>query len=309
MLHASTQKLIIKLCELTALGDIQWREGRNGAVMLETEGYIVEAEGQPAKVRVLNADGAELEHADTDQLAAAWPDGEGSFAEHVATMVLQAHRLARGTDHAISRILSSLSAPQVAVPAPEAGARPLSENGGPESEAAMAAAVADMAIRIHRTPLQPANDAPMAPVIAPVIDPTPMEPEATAVSFETPESPAAIETPVTPDLPPRTAPPAEPIHFKRSGEMFGRTRSFVIAGRTHHRPSTEARPISSLGKITASGLVMPNTLFGSREQAEVSAIEEPITTTAPPVVVEETAPSAPRPIPTPASPDAYKPWV
>lgn len=266
MLHASTQKLIIKLCELTALGDIQWREGRNGAVMLETEGYVVEVEGQPTKVRVLNSDGAELEHADAAQLAAAWPDGEGSFADHVATMALQAHRLARGTDQAIARILSSLSAPPAAKPArtPEPEIRqddlPPVESGA-ESEATMAAAVGDMAIRLNRTPLESASDTP----------------------------PAAD-------------------HFKRSTEMFGRTRSFAVAGRTHHRPSPEARPVSSLGKITASGLVMPNTLFGSRTQTEIHAAEESADQTPAPAP-EEATPGAPRPSPTPASPDAYKPWL
>ncbi|MDP3736628.1 MAG: hypothetical protein Q8R02_04515 [Hyphomonadaceae bacterium] len=111
MLHASTQKLIIKLYELTESGDIAWKdvEGRS---RFETEGYRVEIEANPPGVRLLDTDGLELERANEAELsAAAWPNGNGTFATRVADMARRAQRVARGTEHAISRILSSLSAP------------------------------------------------------------------------------------------------------------------------------------------------------------------------------------------------------
>jgi hypothetical protein len=284
MLHASTQKLIIKLCELTALGDIQWREGRDGAVVFETEGYAVEIEGQPAKLRVLNSDGDALEHVDADVLAAApWPSGDGSFADHVSTMATQARRLARGTDHAISRILSSLSAPPAArIEAAEEPA--LSTTGGPESEAAIAAAVADMAVRP---------------------DPSPEE-TPTVAATPAAQPPEHVE-PAEPET------PSPPPHVKRSTETFGRTRSFAVAGRTHHRPSPEARPVSSLGKITASGLVVPGRPgpAGNEPEAETppAAAEPDAPQIQAPAMPEDVQTTAPRPTPTPTPPDAYKPWV
>src|SRR6201999_643830 len=71
MLHTSTQKLIQKLCELTEQGDINWREGENGETLFDTEGYVVELKGAPPGLRVLRADGRELERADPADLAAA----------------------------------------------------------------------------------------------------------------------------------------------------------------------------------------------------------------------------------------------
>ncbi len=154
MLHASTRNLIIKLCDLTERGDIPWREGKSGAVEFETEGYVVEVSGAPPGVRVLNTAGGELEHASSDHLAeVTWPESEDTFADRVTAMAAQAQRTARGTEHAISRILSSLSAPPKAeLIEPEDDPRSL-DDSGVESEAAMAAAVADMALRLKRRPL------------------------------------------------------------------------------------------------------------------------------------------------------------
>ena len=112
MLHASTQKLIIKLCELTAAGHIAWKHGEGQTRRFETEGYIVEVEGQPPTLRLLHSDGRELERADEPELAGqSWPDGDGTFATHISLLAAQADRIARGAELAISRILSSLSAP------------------------------------------------------------------------------------------------------------------------------------------------------------------------------------------------------
>ena len=324
MLHGPTEKLIIKLCELTAQGDVQWREGGNGAAVFETEGYAVEVASHPARLRVLNAEGHELERVDAESLAAApWPDGQGSFADHVSTMAEQAQRLARGTDHAISRILSSLSAPPAAAARPEPlrdpdplpadagdGAQTASIAGGPESDAAMAAAVADMATRFDPAPLEEALNPSMAPT-----DATATAPEAPATPPEPQAGPEAPGNHPTPD-PATDAVEAHVEPMKRSPEMFGRTRSFAIAGRTHHRSSPEARPIASLGKITASGLVMIGTPTAGHQPIEARPIEpqpEQITQIAQialaHVALEEALIAPPRPIPTPTPPDAYKPWI
>lgn len=111
MLHASTQQLIRKLCELTEDGAIAWKEGDDGRSTFETEGYIVEIGGEPPTVRLLRLDGRELEHAGASDLALAWPGGEGTYATHVADMARNASRHARGAETAIAKILSSLSAP------------------------------------------------------------------------------------------------------------------------------------------------------------------------------------------------------
>ena len=112
MLHASTQKLIIKLYELTESGDIAWKDAPGRRSLFETEGYRVEIEAAPPGVHLLDAEGLELEYASETELAAvAWPDGNGTFATRVSDMARRAQRVARGAEHAISRILSSLSAP------------------------------------------------------------------------------------------------------------------------------------------------------------------------------------------------------
>src|SRR5262245_21429845 len=111
MLHTSTQKLIQKLCELTESGDIVWKEAADGGCRFDTVGYQIEVAEEPPLVRLLSPEGRELEKADAADLALAWPGGDGTFATHVADMARRAHRVARGAERAISKILSSLSAP------------------------------------------------------------------------------------------------------------------------------------------------------------------------------------------------------
>ncbi|HVY90951.1 MAG TPA: hypothetical protein VG942_18935 [Hyphomonadaceae bacterium] len=158
MLHASTQQLIRKLCELTDKGQIAWKEGERKCSVFETEGYSIEVEADPPTVRLLRSDGAELERADAADLAeAAWPGGDGSYATQVADMARRAHRVARGAEAAISKILSSLSSPQKTpeldpLPAslefdePAQPKRPAPVTAS-ESAAALAAATADMEAR------------------------------------------------------------------------------------------------------------------------------------------------------------------
>lgn len=112
MLHASTQQLIGKLYELTSAGSLAWTEGPNGSARLETEGYVVEIAAMPPALRLLRADGRELETATADDLAAvAWPSGDGTYATRVTEMAGRARRIAVGAEQAIVTILSSLSAP------------------------------------------------------------------------------------------------------------------------------------------------------------------------------------------------------
>jgi hypothetical protein len=322
MLHVSTQKLIIKLCELTAQGDVQWREGVDGAAVFETEGYAVEVASHPARLRVLNADGNELERVDADSLAAApWPDGEGSFADHVSTMAGQAQRLARGTDHAISRILSSLSAPASETSPPDqlleietVNAATASAAGGQESDAAKTAAVADMATRSDLALIEEAKAAPAAPAPEPapepVAAPAAAPAAATAIASADPGAPPEPEEKAAPSDPEARAAEAPIEPLKRSSETFGRTRSFAIAGRTHHRSTPGARPISSLGKITASGLVMMGMPTATPQLLETRPIEpEPEQISRSPVALVEALIAPPRPVPAPTPPDAYKPWI
>ena len=93
--------------------------------------------------------------------SAPFPGEPGkTYADRVRRMALDARRIARGAEKAISTILSALSSPPVAEPAPAH----FSTAGGPESEAAMAAAVADMALRLKQQPLE---EAPRAVAQAP----------------------------------------------------------------------------------------------------------------------------------------------
>jgi len=113
MLHASTQQLIRKLHELTSADSLAWTEGEQGAVRLETEGYVVEIAAAPPSLRLLRADGRELETAPSDVLAAVtWPSGDGTYATRVTEMASRAQRIALGAEQAIATILSSLSPPQ-----------------------------------------------------------------------------------------------------------------------------------------------------------------------------------------------------
>src|SRR5215475_5377102 len=116
MLHASTQQLIRKICELTESGDIVWKEAPEGRCRFETEGYQIEVAEEPPLVRLLSPEGRELEKAEAADLALAWPGGDGTFATHVGDMARRAHRVARGAEKAISKILSSLSAPPKRAP-------------------------------------------------------------------------------------------------------------------------------------------------------------------------------------------------
>jgi hypothetical protein len=180
MLHSSTQELIRKLCELTEAGAITWKEGEDGSSIFETEGYLVEIAAEPPGVRLLRADGRELERADAADLAAPWHDGDGTFASHVADMSRRAERIARGAESAIAKILSSLSSPPKKPIEPEPESAALAFDATPiiksthsisagESAAAFAAVSADLESQRRR-----AADEPPVSHSAPEPDPAPV---------------------------------------------------------------------------------------------------------------------------------------
>jgi translation initiation factor IF-2 len=173
MLHASTQKLIQKLYELTESGDIAWKESREGRCILDTEGYRVEINEEPPLLRLLGADGRELEKAEAADLSATpWPAGDGTFASRVSDMSRRAQRVARGAEQAISKILSSLSAPPQKESEPEPIPAAIEfepqfvRKAGPvsaaESPASLAALGADLATQRRASPPQLPHAAPAA---------------------------------------------------------------------------------------------------------------------------------------------------
>lgn len=241
MLHASTQKLILKLCDLTERGEAPWREGEGDASWFETEGYRIEVRPEPPAVRVLQAGGREVESADAVQLSsAAYPSEPGkTYADRVRSMALEARRIARGAEKAISTILSALSNPPAAEPEPPH----FSSAGGAESEAAMAAAVADMAMRLKQQPLEEAASPPSpAPLPVDVSDGSSGSAAATLKAAPSP-SPGLGRTAFT-------------------QAMFGAIPSFSTAvprglalQTTASSPSAPA-PAAPLHKVTSSGLVV-----------------------------------------------------
>lgn len=179
MLHPSTQQLIRKLCELTQSGAIEWKEGDNQRSIFETEGYVVEIQADPPGMRLLRADGHELEVASADDLATPWGEGDSTYGTHVADMARRASRIARGAETAIAKILSSLSAPPRKQPEPElepepaalafaaVSPKPSHSVSASESAAAIAAVSADLESQRRRA----AEDPPLShtPREAPVV--------------------------------------------------------------------------------------------------------------------------------------------
>jgi hypothetical protein len=320
MLHVSTQKLIIKLCELTAAGSIAWKENDDRRLLFETEGYLVEIEERPPHLRLLQSDGRELERADEAELAAQpWPDGNGTFATHLADMAARAHRVARGTDLAISRILSSLSAPPRK--APESEPSPAApEFSSTASDAILASVTAEPAPppAPHSMPdpvPQPVEaDTAIERVLAvqpaaePVVKPEPIaetqpepEPEPVILEAETvaivaePDPGAAkiaepTEEPFLEPEPEREPPPAE-RPASRPQSVFGATSSF-----SRKKDPTPA-------KITSTGLA-----FGFTPPAQAARGEPE----QPPVPAPAPKPAPPmerQPEPVATGSDIYKPWI
>jgi hypothetical protein len=331
MLHSSTQKLIQKLCDLTAAGNIAWRDDEHDRVVFETEGYLVEAGANPPNVRLLRTDGQELESASEADLAGAlWPDGNGTYATHVSEMVRQAQRIARGAEQAISKILSSLSAPPLKVaelePFPAAlefdppETRQPSEPEPPPASHSVADAPPDSTI--HPPHAETAIAAvlaaapPMEESISEIaIESAPVEPEAetTVAAAEEelpleeaplPEPAAKIETASvarTPAPEPRIATTAatrlfaaasfEPEQPKQPRSQFGETLSFARPTVQKPAPAPEPAAREPVTKVTSTGLFITGISATTRQTVRGEL---------PPERPERPEP-APQPVPTPVA--------
>lgn len=212
MLHPSTQQLIRKLCELTDTGHIAWKEGERQCSLFESEGYIVEVEAEPPTLRLLRGDGRELERADPADLAAtAWPDGGGTYATHVTDLATKAHRIARGAEAAIARILSSLSAPAKPEAATASAPPPPHAAPPPEPQKAEPAAAPAAAPPPFGAVESFAKEAPAAKP-APAASPPLLIKGFSARSVQTPESSSARMAPPPAKPPEQAASPAPSIY-------------------------------------------------------------------------------------------------
>ena len=329
MLHASTQKLIQKLCDLTQSGDIVWQEGAGDFMVFETEGYRVEAASNPPSVRLLRNDGKELESASAADLQATpWPDSEGNYAARVSEMVRRAQRTARGADHAISRILSSLSAPaqKASDPAPVLTAQsapepPPSPHTIPEPP--VKPPHADTAIEMVLAPKTQVEVGPEVerPAVADAMESAPVEPEQeAAVSAADEELPLEEAPPPRPEpqfrIPVFAAPPIAPGYaLVRNG--FGAMQSFALYPAVKPEPATPAvsKPAPLLldtpvePKVTSTGLFITGISAVSRQSMGGEATSERKAAPPPPAAQAPRVEPKPEPKREPAPvADVYKPW-
>ncbi len=108
MLHASTRKLIDRLSEMTELGKLDWTETEDGTLAYATEGYSVTLTETPNEVIITSKTGKELERASAEELATTQQDDGVAYTSVVAAMTMEASRIARGTEAAISSLLADL---------------------------------------------------------------------------------------------------------------------------------------------------------------------------------------------------------
>ncbi len=281
MLHPSTQKLIQKLCELTEGGDIVWKEGPRQTSIFETEGYRVEVDGEQPAVRLLGADGRELETASAADLATPWPGGDGTYATRVADMARRAHRIARGAEAAISKILSSLSAPPRKAPEPEPVPAaiefdpPVERKAAPvrtsESAAAIAAVTADMEL-LRRQP-----EPPPSPHIIPEPPPAPASQASTALGTILAASEPVIEfAPMDPEPEVQAAEEEMPLDDAPApvAAPFPEPRAEEIPAIADMPPALEPRPFPLMAPVvpahkpsepqrTVAPMAGPRPSFGS----------------------------------------------
>ena len=295
MLHTSTQQLIRKLCELTDSGAINWTEGEDQCSVFETEGYLVEIRAEPASVRLLRADGHELERADADDLTTAWPDGESTYATHVADMARRASRIARGAETAIAKILSSLSAPPKKLPEPEpepaalafaaAADQPPQSVRASESAAAIAAVTADLESQRRKVAEDPpvSHALPEAPVVV-----TPPETE-TAIDRVLAVQPVVKPEPAKEEPPkPEPAPVVETM-----APPPPQPAPAPVAAAPQPAPIVEAKP-QPLPMVTTRAIDLPPPFADSTMQPQLTPqIAAPVAM-APPLPKAE--PAAPAPI-------------
>ncbi|WP_084417942.1 hypothetical protein [Henriciella litoralis] len=109
MLHASTQKLIDRLAEMTAQGKIDWIEKDGADAVYATEGYSVALTGEPPRIVLATEGGKILEDTGAADLNSAPAPEGGSYGDIVARMASEASRVARGTETAINALLAGLA--------------------------------------------------------------------------------------------------------------------------------------------------------------------------------------------------------
>jgi hypothetical protein len=309
MLHSSTQKLIHKLCDFTASGAIAWKEDERGRVVFETEGYLVEVEADPPGVRLLHADGSEA-----DLAATPWPDGNGNYATHVADMARRANRIARGAEQAISKILSSLSAPPQKTAGPEPFAAAL-EFESPEARRQPEPEPPPASHSVAEAPPVEENASEAA------VESAPVEPEAEttveAAEEELPleeaplSEPVAAKTETVALVVERPAPEPQPRQPISPRSLFGGTPSF--ARQTIQKPAPQPEPVA---KVTSTGLFITGFSATTRQtfRGEPSAAR-PEPAPAPVAQAPELRPEPPEPARKPqletvsaSGSDIYKPW-
>lgn len=109
MLHPSTQKLIDRLAEMTALKQIDWAEADDGGVVYSTEGYSVRLFDNPAHVTLATEKGKILEEASAAILKETPHESRGNYSDLIIAVVKEAARIAKGTEAAIDALLAGLS--------------------------------------------------------------------------------------------------------------------------------------------------------------------------------------------------------
>jgi len=126
MLHAATRLLIEKVCDLTENGQAPWRFGPDGqSVTFVTEGYRIEASGQPPRFSIITVNGRRLEDADERALSAVrlssgWP----TLAHRVVDMVARARVRAAAPKAGPAEVPSGIPAPPMPRARPMFGAIP-----------------------------------------------------------------------------------------------------------------------------------------------------------------------------------------
>ncbi|MDZ4760133.1 MAG: hypothetical protein SGJ21_03580 [Alphaproteobacteria bacterium] len=273
MLHASTRRLIHKLCDLTAGGDIAWTEGESGSVRFDTEGYVVEIAPEPPGIRILDAAGREIERADAaDLVATPWPGDEGrSYAQHVSAMAADAHRIALGAERAISRILTSLSAaPQADTPAsnhdeaiPASHPAPVPAQDVPVAqESSVPPPVTPTEQAALATPFEiegwsstTSGGLAEAQSVQASFDSLLMEDQAEPLVDNTSIQPEPLAKPDPASIPAGSTSSVGHANGERAG-TFGGTRGFSLSARSTPNSPQPSMPRDSLLKITATGLVL-----------------------------------------------------
>ena len=143
MLHPSTRKLIDRLSEMTQQARIDWAEGENHSIVYETEGYRITLNGDPGSLLLSDLNGKELEHASADELAATTDETGTNYGQILSDMKIEAGRIARGTEKAISAVLAGLEAPLEEIASAPASAISTGEDPEGESVAEATAELAD----------------------------------------------------------------------------------------------------------------------------------------------------------------------